>query len=40
MSKGRTHYKQLVSSNLFGIADKIKEARKNPRKRKFNKKRK
>ena len=41
-SKGngqRKAYAHAVSTNLFGVADKIKEARKNPNKRKFNKKR-
>ena len=36
----RKIYKQQQSANLFGTADKVKEARKNPNKRKFNKKRK
>ena len=36
----RKIYKQQQSANLFGTADKVKEFRKNPNKRKFNKKRK
>ena len=35
----RKTYKNLVEGNIFGIKDKIKEARKNPNKRKYNKKR-
>ena len=35
MSKGRQHYKAIVNGP-FGVAEKIKEARKNPNKRKFN----
>ena len=33
----RQTYKNLVAGNLFGVRDKIKEARKNPNKRRFNK---
>ena len=36
-SSGRRAYKFAVETNLFGVRDKIKEARKNPNKRKFNK---
>ena len=37
MSTARKTYKNLVETNLFGVRDKIKAARKNPNKRKFNK---
>ena len=33
-------YDHAVSTNLFGVADRIKAARKNPNKKKFNKRRK
>ena len=39
MSKGRQHYKAMLSGP-FGVAEKIKAARKNPNKKKFNKRRK
>ena len=32
---GYSTYKHLVSGNLFGIAERIKEERKNPRKRRY-----
>ena len=36
MSNGRKHYKAMLTGP-FGVAEKIKTARKNPNKRKFNK---
>ncbi|MGI9548835.1 MAG: hypothetical protein ACR2M7_02505 [Bdellovibrionales bacterium] len=36
----RKAYRHALETNLFGVADKIKAARQNPNKRKFNKKRK
>ena len=41
-SKGnasRKAYKHLISSNLFGVADRIKEERKNPKMKRYARKR-
>lgn len=39
MSTARKTYRQLVSANIFGVRDRIKEQRKNPKNVRYSRKR-